>query len=320
MPLEQLQAQQYETAEMIAYNLDKARKEVVAMTGDPAFHDSYAVEYPGADIYDDMGKPRFWESFANYANETIEKEAPNPEDMTLDLRAKQLLAETPRYLFAQTELEAMQTKLNTLGHTLGYRESAQLQQRKNYTRQLTSRYNNLLRSFAYDYPETSVADVRRNLETMANIAMEDHVVEAGRFKPNPAKQNASKTIDSAIRGAQHELAYEPVLQRTGREYSAASREQDLEGSDWLVLIARDPATGRERWLSMDAKASDYALKESGRMDLVLPFSIVGYDKILVHLPLEDRHFHGKFFPSGEATATMARGLNAIIDKATQVAA
>lgn len=274
-----------ETPGAVALAFDSARRDVVSLTSDPAFHDACLRQNPKIDQYDDMDKPAYWDTFANFSYEVTTKAA-QESGPNLDLEAKQLLAETPRYLFASMQLE---------------NKAAMGRQEKDYARSIASYYNQLLRTFAYNHPESHVEDVKKGLLAMVNISMEDQVV----------RQSAAREVYSALRGAQHELAFGQILAHTGKEFYAATTEQDLAGMDYIV------ATGQDRWLGLDVKASD-RLMASGRNQQL--FAVRDVDQVIVHSLTTEAELGGTFFTSEETAAAKAPYLNELIAKAAKLSA
>lgn len=276
----------YETAETIAQAFDTARKEIVGLTSDHTFHDACLAQRPEIDPYDDMDKPAYWETFANFAYKSTEREK-QEQGPSLLLDTKQLLAETPRFLFAQMQLD--------------HRESL-TQQEKNYALPVSSYYNQLLRSFAYNHPEANVSDVKKGLEIMANQSIEDETT----------LKNASRTVYATLHGAQHELAFGQILSYTGKQYAAANTEQDLQGADYIVAVTENQTLG------IDVKASDRLVANGGKSQY--PFTVRATNKIIAHSLTADTEFHDKFFTSEEIAAAKAPYLNEMLTKAAKLAA
>lgn len=260
--------QTFETSETIAQAFDSARKGVLAMTGAPEFHDACAAA--SLDPYDDMDKPAYWETFSAYAYESIAAEA-NGQPFTLEQEARNLLAETPRFLFAQLELESR--------HTLP-------REQKDFDRIIASYYNNLIRSFAHNHPAARVSDVKAGLLAMANISIEDETV----------RQNAARAVHATLHGAQHELAFGQILGYTGLNFQAAEPEQDLVGIDYMAQ------TQSGSWFGLDVKASDRLIAGDKRNKfLYAPKSGHPYE-LVVHSLTHDNELKDRFFTPEETAA------------------
>lgn len=297
---EQLLFQQQETAGTIAYTLDRARREVIGMTNDPVFHEACLTQDPKIDPYDDIASPAYWETFAGFATQKIKAEATEQGEMTLDLEAMRLLAETPRFLYTQVTLNESKVRLT--------------KQEFDYTRDLVSYYNGLVRLFAKNHPETNEDDVKKGMLAMIQASIED-------------EDTLEKAEDSAfrtLRGARYELGcgqslayakqYIEATTADRMEFGEATREMDLQGVDWDVSLQRS-GQYKVRSLGIDAKSSDRKLLTTGRKDPTLPFTTVRPGKIMVHLPMTDRDFHGKFFVDDATAQRCGLVLVDIINKA-----
>lgn len=258
----------HETPEIIAQSFDSARKGVLAMTGTAEFHDACTAS--DIDPYEDMDKPAYWETFSAYAYDTIAKEA-DGQPLSLEQEARYLLAETPRFLFAQLELDSRDTLTRD---------------RKDFDRSVASYYNGLVRNFAYNHPDTRVSDMKAGLLAMANISIEDETV----------RQNAARAVYAALHGNQHELAYGQILGYTGLNIRQATLEQDLVGIDYMVQ------TKSGGWFGLDVKASDRLIASDKRNKFLFAPKPGNPYELVVHSLTHDNEFKGHFFTSEEIAA------------------
>lgn len=260
--------QTFETSDTIAQAFDSARKNAQAMTSTAEFHDACAAA--SLDPYDDMDKPAYWETFSAYAYDAIAAEA-GDQPLTMEQEARYLLAETPRFLFAQLELDS---------------RSSLTREQKNYDRSIASYYNGLVRNFATNHPTARVSDVKAGLLAMANISIEDKAV----------RQNAARAVHATLHGTQHELAFGQILGYTGLQSEAATLEQDLAGIDYMVQ------TQAGSWFGLDVKASDRLVTGDKRNQFLYTPKPGHPYELVVHSLTRDNELRDQFFTPEETAA------------------
>lgn len=262
------ETQTFETSDTIAQTFDSARKNVQAMTSTAEFHDACAAA--SLDPYEDMDKPAYWETFSAYAYDAIATEA-DGQPLTMEQEARHLLAETPRFLFAQLELES---------------RSSLTREQKDYDRSVASYYNGLVRSFANNHPAARVSSVKAGLLAMANISIEDQTV----------RQNAARAVHATLHGTQHELAFGQILGYTGLQSQPATLEQDLVGIDYMVQ------TQTGSWFGLDVKASDRLITGDKRNKFLYASKPGHPYELIVHSLTHDNELKDRFFTSEEIAA------------------
>jgi hypothetical protein len=174
--------EQTRSTEEIAQAFDYAQMAVGAMQRDPSFHAS-CVEN-GVDPQKDRHSIAYWEEFRLYVGERTDKAREEGHD-SLQMDAIELLANTPNYLLVQEQLNKHQHRPYDAVH---------------HSKEVASYYNGLLRSFALNYPETSVEDLEVNLLTTVNK----------NFHSKHLRTVLANDVTPPIRGAQHELAFGQV--------------------------------------------------------------------------------------------------------------
>jgi hypothetical protein len=175
----------------------------------------------------------YWEAFGTYAAEQL-----HGDDSLSDSekQATLLLASAPEYALAQHALE----QVNELPRA-----------RKQALKTVASEFNGQIRALAEITPDLSADRLKKSLAKEI-LPLHPKVLEA-----------ANNNLDAAVRGAQHEMAVEQILQATEGITSVipAETEDDLKGVDFFVILEDDTE------IAVDAKASQArieALKRDNR--------------------------------------------------------
>lgn len=232
-------------------------------TADPRFH--AALIDRNIDPYDDAGSENYWAVAASRAHRFVE-EARDKQGDSLKLRAFELLAATPRFVFNQHTLDT------TPAHGNARHESA---------RQSACKFNNLIRDFAEAYPEVKPSTMELNLVKVTHMAVGSHSLQ----------QNAATYIRAAIVGAQHELGFGQLLDATGRQYYHGDINDDLHGADFKVASNHR----RDQLISIDVKSSLYSVHNKGHTDK--PYSINNNRNVTMYSMLRNSDFHDSFYVS-----------------------
>jgi len=191
-----------ERADAFAFGLNTLYK----LTTDSGLH--ARCEQAGIDPFEDMDKAEYWSILSDYSQEGIGRVRGKGGD-SLRLRALELMATTPAYLLEEG--------------AMNQNERGDLAQRTESLR-LISRFHGLITSFAELYPDTRASELTMALLNTANIAIENKV----------RRQSAEFDIRQRIRGVQHELGFECILQQSGRQFRRATRQEDLQGFDYVL--------------------------------------------------------------------------------------
>jgi hypothetical protein len=167
------------------------------------------------------GNPAYWLCFANYTRRACQIEGRNPNADDSQLIATELFAEAPIFGHYEQLLQGTKSlpgsKFNeALDFVIGY--------------------NSHLLEFAgkhLDVPRKELASqIRDHASVLEKI-------------PNFGKGDV---IGGAVRGVQHEVGFEQLLQGAGIEFMRGSNEDDGEGVDYWILHA-------DKEIPVDVKAS-----------------------------------------------------------------
>jgi hypothetical protein len=272
--------EQTRSTEEIAQAFDYAQMAVGAMQRDPSFHAS-CVEN-GVDPQKDRHSIAYWEEFRLYVGERTDKAREEGHD-SLQMDAIELLANTPNYLLVQEQLNKHQHRPYDAVH---------------HSKEVASYYNGLIRSFALNYPETSVEDLEVNLLTTVNK----------NFHSKHLRTVLANDVTPPIRGAQHELAFGQILEHAGLPFRRAELTEDLKGVDYVVGQGIDP-------LMIDVKASLAEIRDhgSGR-----EFYIHSDGKSILHSQAHDAEFGDRFFIPEQAAEEKAAYLTEQLEAVQQL--
>ncbi|HET7320059.1 MAG TPA: hypothetical protein VFI84_00560 [Candidatus Saccharimonadales bacterium] len=256
-----------------------AQHAVYKLTAGPHFRD--LCHKRGVDPDNDMGEMPYWDTVEEFSSAFVEKNR-SLSGNSLRLSTFELLAATPAYIFHETAL------------TNGSLKTANAVRQ---SKEMASYYNSLLRVFATEFPDSSVATSEGALLGMTNMALES----------KEARQHAAWLIHSSIRGAQHELAFGQILAHTGRDFSPTSLDEDLNGADYTVDGSR---TGI---LQIDVKASLDKIEQKG--ETKLPYTVSSDGKITMYSMVKDSEFHDKFFIPEAVAAQKAPAVDRLLTEA-----
>jgi hypothetical protein len=256
-----------------------AQQAIYKMTIDAQFQLRCATN--NVDPYEDMDKPAYWDTVAEHAEAMVARTRERQVD-SVRLSAFQLLACTPSYVFQQDAID-----------NEAHRNSVERHQGK----RVMSYYNNLIRNFGANYPETNTTDLSVALLNMTNRAIESPTLQ----------RNAVNQIRQTIRGAQHELGFGQILEYTSRDYRTTAVDEDLKGIDYIIGGNDAPE------LRVDVKASLSEIEHlSGRG---MAYAVKRDGKIVMYSLIKDKEFHGTF-QIGEASAQeKASTLNTLLYEA-----
>lgn len=253
--------------ETLKPNFETDLKEAQAGFYDLTFEDEFEEFSKGSGLtMDDTDKPEYWALVANYAHDKTFDAHDQKERGSI----AELIAATPDFIYTQASLERGRQ---------GFAKSEVY----NDARSRASYYNNLLRQVASRYPDAKASQLRAALENTANISIEDRNI----------KNFSVNTINSTIRGAQHEIAFGQLLARTGRDFREAEPEEDLRGVDYVA------AGRRGRKLYLDVKAS---LHEVGKKGSEVAYAIDPVDGNITIYSLLTKEDLGDSFYVSEAIA------------------
>ena len=261
----------------IATAFAEAQQTLYKMTASESFH-GYCAD-AGIHPVTDTDKPLYWKMVADQAEDIVEQ-ARSQQGNSLHLSTFQLLAITPDFLLKAIALGS--------DHSL---TPAQRHENK----ETTSYFNSVLRIFATDFPEVRASAISKALLNVTNIALEDRQL----------RQAGATEINRTIHGAQHELAFGQILKHTGRRYTTASLEDDLQGIDYLVWDDNGMPLG------IDVKASLYKIAEKGGQLATLRHQPKG-DIITMYSLTTESELHDRFFTDESVAARKASILNQLI--------
>lgn len=158
-----------------------------------------------------------------------------------------------------------------------------------------SYYNGLVRQAAEQWPGLRPSELQQQLLGIAGASLtKDHI-----------KQAAPYYLSSAIRGAQHELAFGQILEHTGREFRESSLQEDLHGIDYVIR-------------SHDGRQTDYVDVKASMHDIIKhrrhhqPYSRTHDGHLLMSSLVTDREFDDSFHISDELAARQAGYLDRML--------
>lgn len=162
---------------------------------------------------DDTDQPFYWQAAAIFAADRAAKLREQGQDEK-QLAMTELFAATPAFIYDNM----------TLNH---YGKNAHRHVPDGEFKDAkagASYFNSLLRHTASLWPELRASQLQSNLLNVANISLEDPA----------AQRQADKFINACVRGAQHETAFDQLLDVTGRDHREATVDEDLHGIDKVV--------------------------------------------------------------------------------------
>lgn len=244
------------STESISQSFDIAQQAITRMRQDPSFHQSCSAE--GIDPITNTDDRIYWHHFRNYVlRKTADGRASGQNETTMD--AVDIVASTPAYLIEQQRLTNHQQD--------NYND-------RMYSKRFASHFNQTLRDFAYDNPNTSV-----NAMTGAMLGAVVKNI------PHKAIRNlAAQQIKDVARGAQHELVFGQILVAGGITCRQTTTEEDLRGIDYVVENSNET-------LNIDVKASLSQIEAKGSGSLFA----VDRNKIIMYSMTLDKEFNDRFF-------------------------
>jgi hypothetical protein len=258
-----------------SHAFQSAQRKLLPMTQDEYFHAD--LKSKGLDPYDDMCTEGYWDTFAAMAT-TAADNYPEDFESQLEQDAFKLLANTPQFLYKQYNLRNGE----------GRRDRNEVA--------IASSFNAMIRTFADQHPDAPVSAVQKGMLEMIDASVEEPAIAS----------YSAKLIDSAIRGARHELAVGQILQYTNRWFRPANLHEDLAGNDFIVA-SKDGQTA----FGIDVKASTQ--KTDGK-----PFVWRGPNNLVMFSHLAERDFPDRFFLRDATAAGKGEGFNILLANAEKV--
>jgi hypothetical protein len=264
--------------EAMARGMTEGRSMLYRATASEAFHE--ACERKKVDPFDET-QPAYWTVLAEYAATEIAAER-KEQGESVRLRAYELLSETPRALFAQLNIDRG--------------DFIPPDQYKGYVGTL-SRFNNRIRAFGRDYPQTRASMLEKALNGAVAMSMED---------PNQ-QQAASREAKGRIRSNQHELIFGQLVEAAGHTWAPADERQDLDGEDGTV------DDGLSTRLLIDVKSAGGKLKSFGIKDKL--FVVTRERKVIMSSHMSDEEMPDSFHVSEAVAQAKAPIINNTLAKA-----
>lgn len=252
---EQIQKPEAELREAFA----SAQQAVYKLTADPKLHERLVGK--GIDPYADMDKIAYWDTLEEYSSEVVERHS-SQSGKSLRLSAFELLAATPAFVLHQYESDAAVRQ--------GRHKARDAQLR-------FSHFNSLIQNFASTFPDVRASLLESSLLGIVNTSVEH----------KDAHYAAGSLIHSTVRGAQHELAFGQILDKTGLPFSPSSLEMDVMGVDYIVHAAR----GRDIFIDVKASLS----KMEGRNEFTRPYTRNPEGTIQMFSLIHDSDLRDRFF-------------------------
>lgn len=276
--------------EQIDAAFSEVQSSVYKLSADPAFQ-AKCLEN-GIDPNNDFDTPHYWQAFADHAYSFVAK-ARERQGNSLRLTAFELTTATPAYVHAKNRLNQISAH-EKAGKQLSAAEHAE----KRALKPMASYFNGIIRNFAVDFPAASPSRLSVALANTASKTIGDpKLLESG-----------VTTINTAIRGAQHEIALGQILSHTGIPCEASSITDDLKGFDYQLQLPDG------RTLEIDAKASLFTQKKNGNAERAYTWGEGG--QLILFSLARDSEFRDRFFIDDSLAAQRAPGLTQIIGQAT----
>jgi hypothetical protein len=241
---------------------DAGRQTFYDLQDDNAFLDLLASRHIPAQATD---QPDYWETLADYSAAVSQQARRSDSTGSADRQIviNELLAATPDFI----------TKSLVLGAN---RHLADRQEAIHDVR-IVSYYNSLLRDTASAWPDITAGRLGQQLAGIANTSLRDR----------RTKRRAAAIINSAIHGAQHEVAFGQLLEHSGWQFRPADLKQDIGGVDY-VATSRD---GKHRWIDVKASLHDI-LKHGGNAQR--PYVAKHDDRLVMYSLLTDEELDDTF--------------------------
>ncbi len=218
------------TSMQMAKSLDIAVHDTLALTSEPGFYDALRARQMDPTDFDNIGTPPYLEALASYG-QTVAQAEPDP----LVSSAKALVTATPLAIYNEDAI-------------LRARAESRYIPQNEYSGMVRplSIQNGLIRDFSASSHDTKFEDLLHGMYDAANMVIEDEALM--RIAPD--------IIRAELRGARHEIAVGQLLEASGREFTPANAEQDMDKGDYLI-----DTNGRVTYL--DAKASTMKIAKPG---------------------------------------------------------
>lgn len=261
-------------------SFETAVKEAQNTFYDLTFEDGFAEAIAKQKLSpDDTDKPAYWREAADYAYARSRANSETQHDPEVIL--SELFAATPDFVYTQAILSRGRQAFPS---NEAYHEA----------RERASYFTGLLSEAAQAYPDAQASKMAVSLLNIANISIENTSV----------KMAATNIIRNKVRGVQHELAFGQLLAETGREYRAATTEEDLKGIDYVV-------EGRKGELRIDVKASLHELEVRGSHGKA--YHVDPRDgQLKMYSLIQDRELQDRFFVPASVAEQKGAILNTML--------
>jgi hypothetical protein len=275
-----------ETETTLEASLKDARDAFYDLTFDEGFNGLLSEQKLSPE---DTDKPEFWHMAAGFASDKCAGEQKNGASRK-QLVLHELFAATPSFIYDNA----------LLGQN---NQSAIPEEEFRAAKENVSYFNSLIRETAEAWPDMPASTLAKNLMGIATISIEDNFV----------KHRAVESIRSSVRGAQHELAFGQLLEKTGRGFHSANVEEDLDGIDYVV---QRPNGGEDY---IDVKASLFEIESRGGEHNAL-FARKSAGHLVMYSMLKNGDLDDKFFIPDEVAATRGQLLEETLEDAEPIRA
>jgi len=256
----------------------------------------------GVSPTDYRDNPRYWDIFADFSDEYVEKQRTNGlNEVTLQSIA--LFTKVPQFLFTQSRLAAVHDDRWQYIYRKN-KKTGEVYDPRHDDVEAASRFNSHLRAYFDKFPAASVSGLQQEI---GFIIQHMHHGDYHRSKDQ-------RLLNDTIRGAMHESGFLQVLEYSSaiHDVRTATTEEDLRGIDVVV----EP--GRPEELCINVKASEYLMRKANTDK---PYVIKmgrkqGYkDIVLMYSMLTDEQFEDRFTLPQEVVIERAGVIPRTIDKA-----
>lgn len=258
------------------------RNEFYMMMGDPGFTDT--LEQRKISL-DDTHRPAYWAALSDYARNTAKEQRKAGADER-SLAVTELCASTADFVFNKYALDQTREKTDPRSRQIAKR-----------AKRIVTDYNGMIRNAAEQFPDVHVSQMSDKLISIANAAVEHPVL----------RHNTQQYINSAVRGAQHEVAVKDILDKGGFKNSDTSVSDDVRGVDRRVTLPNGQV------VKMDVKASAGAVsKLYGSQKLHgLVYHWSRDNQLTVHPNIGDEQLRDRFFVDSSVAVDRAHKLGEI---------
>ncbi len=157
-----------------------------------------------------------------------------------------------------------------------------------------SYYNSLLRTYAEFRPSLKAPELNKHLTDTMRVTLSD------------PEQLHQPNISTFIVGAQHEIAFGPVLQRLG-EARPATTTEDLQNIDYVLCDPRNPRQG----MPIDVKAS-FSSMQRGSVGQYGEWGVSKRQTLVVPSGITHEELDGNFHIPPELAAKKSFNLELVI--------